>query len=190
LASSTFVLGRYEEALRYHQQSLEIRREIGDRQRQAWCLYNIGNVFHKLEQHAETLGYYEQARVIFEELGAKANALKCLSGQGVAHLGVNENEQALACSTQAIQMLEGGQTCEGPQEVYFNHFKVLSAHGRDEEAKKYLQKAYDEVMQRAEKIQNSEFRESFLKNVKTNREILEAWQSAKAIDNWQPRPLE
>ncbi len=90
-----------------------------------------------------------------------------------------EKDEALACSTQAVQMLEGGQTCENPQEVYFNHYKILSALDRHDEARKYLQRAYDEVMHRAERIQTPDWRESFLKNVKVNREIVAAWEQAQ-----------
>lgn len=66
---------------------------------------------------------------------------------------------------QAVQMLEGGQSCENPQEVYFNHYRVLSAHDR-----------HDELMRRAERIKTPEWR----KNVKANREIIQAWEQAQS----------
>ncbi|MBI3461393.1 hypothetical protein HY009_10740, partial [Candidatus Acetothermia bacterium] len=87
--------------------------------------------------------------------------------------GLNELERALTASSQAIQMLEAGESCSTPQEIQFNHFHVLWAQGRHEEALKYLQMAYDAVMQRAERLSDAELRESFLKNVTLNREIVE-----------------
>jgi predicted ATPase/DNA-binding SARP family transcriptional activator len=169
-------LERYEEALHYHHQALEISREIQDQRGQAYSLYNICDIHCKLGKYAEVLKYCEPARVIFQELGAKAEELLALSTEGLAHAQLNEYGKALNCSSQAVQILEGGQHYEYPHEIYFNHFQVLSALDRGAEALAYLQKAYDEVMRRAEKIKSDDQRRSFLENVKLNREILQAYQ--------------
>jgi hypothetical protein len=95
----------------------------------------------------------------------------------MARLGLGERESALNDSSRAIQMLEGGQIRENPQEIYLNHFKILCAHGRDAEAMGYLKKAYDAVMQCAERLKAPKARESFLKNVKTHREIIEEYRT-------------
>jgi tetratricopeptide (TPR) repeat protein len=162
--------------LHYHHQALEISREIQDQRGQAYSLYNICDTHCKLGKYAEVLKYCEPARVIFQELGAKAEELLALSTEGLAHAQLNEYGKALNCSSQAVQILEGGQHYEYPHEIYFNHFQVLSALDRGAEALAYLQKAYDEVMRRAEKIKSDVQRRSFLENVKLNREILQAYQ--------------
>lgn len=101
----------------------------------------------------------------------------CLSAQGVTQLDLNELELALTCSSQAIEILAGGQTCATPQEIYFNHFRVLTAHKLD--AHTSLHQAYNEVMRRAEKITERETRASFLTNVPINRQILQAWEAVQ-----------
>lgn len=169
-------LEQYEEALRYIQQALKIRQEIGDRRGQASSLSNIAKSYSKLQRHTEALQYYEKACAMYEELKLQGFRLLCLSAQAISHLELNEKEQALRCSAQAIHILEDGQSCENPQEAYFNHYKVLSSCGCYSEALKYLQKAYEEVIRRAERVKNPEWRESFLKNVITNREIIAAWK--------------
>ncbi len=170
-------LKRYEEALHHHHHALEISQELQDQRGQAYSLYNIGDVHCKLEQYAEVLTYCGQAQALFQALGAKAEELLALSMKAFAHAQLNEQENALECSSQAIQILDRGQHYEYPHEIYFNHFKILSAFDRETEALTYLQKAYDEVMRRAEQIASDEQRRSFLENVKLNREIVQAYHT-------------
>lgn len=167
-------LGRYEEALGCYHQGLQILQEIGNKRGQGACLGNIGTVYRERGQQREALRYYGQARALFEEIGARAQLLECLSLEGIAHLELNEKDRALAYSLQALQMLE--QTNAPSLEIYWHHFKILSAHGQDETAYPYLKKAYDTVMQRANKIKDPQTRKRFLTNVKTNRAIVKEYQ--------------
>lgn len=125
------------------------------------------------------------ARAIFEELVSKDAILETLSLEGAIRLALGERDQALACSTTAVRMLESGESCQVPEAIYFNHYKILLAHDRHEDARKYLQKAYAELMRRAKCIKNPDWRESFLKNVKTHREILAAWEQAQSKEQWR-----
>jgi DNA-binding SARP family transcriptional activator/Tfp pilus assembly protein PilF len=170
-------LGRYEEALRCYQQAAKIFQDTEDRTYEAYSLAGLGDVYRELRKPAEAVECYSQAGTIAEELGLHALQAYCLSAGGMARLGLGERESALHDSTRAIQMLEGGQIRENPQEIYLNHFKILCAHGRDAEAMDYLKKAYDAVMQCAERLKAPKARESFLKNVKTHREIIKEYRA-------------
>jgi predicted ATPase/DNA-binding SARP family transcriptional activator len=178
-------VGKPQEALDFSERSLKIRREIEDRRGQGYCLYMLGHCSRDQGNPNEALARYQAARALFEELGLKAEYLLALSAEGMAHLQLKNLPEALACSSEALGLLEGGQMCATPQEVYFHHCEILSAHAdRRAEARVYLQKAYDEVMRRAEKITERESRESFLKNVPINRQILQAWEAAQR----EPKP--
>ncbi len=173
-------VGKPQEALDFAERSLKIRREIEDRRGQGYCLYMLGHCSRDRGNPREALERYQAARALFEELGLKAEYLLALSAESIAYLQLKHLPEALACSSEALGLLEGGQTCATPQEVYFHHFEILSAHAdRGAEAHVYLQKAYDEVMKCAEKITERESRESFLKNVPINRQILHAWEAAQ-----------
>lgn len=162
--------------MRYYQQALEVCLETGSRWGKAYGLGGMGDVYRELEQHTEALKYYEEALTVFKELGSKAEQLAYLSAVAMAYLRFGNKKRALTCSKKAIQMITDGQTYVTPQDMLFNHFQILSAHGRDEEALKYLQKAYATVIHQAKQIKNSKARESFLKNVSINRETLEVWK--------------
>ena len=61
-------LGRVEEAIAKHQQSLEIKEEIGDLQGVAISLHNWGNALRNLEQYSEAKNKIQQARQAFESM--------------------------------------------------------------------------------------------------------------------------
>ncbi|WP_148292318.1 tetratricopeptide repeat protein, partial [Planktothrix agardhii] len=63
------LLGRYQEAISYHQQSLEIDREIGNRWGVSYSLNGLGNVYNSLGRYQEAISYYEQSLEIRREIG-------------------------------------------------------------------------------------------------------------------------
>lgn len=169
------ILGRYEEARECVQQGLKVFREIGYKLAEGLGLQSMANLFFELKRYTEALETCAEAKAIFEKLGAKSQQIATLSKESIVHLELKAMDQALASSSQAVRMLEEGQSSSGPHEVYFNHYQVLWAHNSPQEALTYLEKAYREVLQQADKIQNAELRKSFL-NVKANREIVETWE--------------
>jgi tetratricopeptide (TPR) repeat protein len=50
-----------QEALKYYNQALPIRRSVGDRSGEATTLSNIGAVYTSISQPQEALKYYNQA---------------------------------------------------------------------------------------------------------------------------------
>ena len=70
-------LGQYQESLNFHQQSLEIQREIGDLHGEANSLGNLGFAFMALNQNDNALKHFQQALTIFENLKLDHMAEKC-----------------------------------------------------------------------------------------------------------------
>lgn len=58
---------------------------------------------------------------------------------------------------------------------YFIHYRILHANGRTDEAKRYLQKAYDELCRIAGQIQEEPLRKRFLEQISINHQILQAF---------------
>ncbi|MGD1902750.1 MAG: tetratricopeptide repeat protein [Geitlerinemataceae cyanobacterium] len=61
-------LGQVERAIDLHQQSLKIKREIGDRQGEALSLGNMGDSFASLQRYPEAIEHLEAAISRFEVL--------------------------------------------------------------------------------------------------------------------------
>jgi len=53
---------------------------------------------------------------------------------------------------------------------------ALTILEKPEEARLYLEKAYNTVIRVADEIENEESRNAFLTRVRTNREIIKAWE--------------
>ena len=59
--------------------------------------------------------------------------------------------------------------------ISWNLYQVTSLLGNQEKASQYLERAYKEVIACAGKISDKAMRQSYLTNVKTNRDVVDAW---------------
>ena len=62
-------LGKYQKAIDYYNQALEVALKIGDRQNEGTWLSNLGNVYLRLEQYEQAISYSEQALEVVSEIG-------------------------------------------------------------------------------------------------------------------------
>jgi len=108
----------------------------------------------------------ERTLLVFGQIvGESYKAMACL-GLGDTGGAKQHSEKAVAVLAQhgVAEVLE--------EEIFFNHAKVLRASGDDQGSREYLVKAYDELMSKAGRINDAMMRESFLGNVRLNREII------------------
>jgi tetratricopeptide (TPR) repeat protein len=89
-------------------------------------------------------------------------------------LVLGQIEKALKYSSEAIEIMNIIPNFHDPEVTFFAHAGALYGLGRENEAKGYLQQAYDRVMLVANNTKDEKLRQSWLQNVKVNREILEA----------------
>jgi tetratricopeptide (TPR) repeat protein len=87
-----YSLGQYEKAIAYHQQSLEIKEEIGDREGVAISLGNLGNCYLWLGRYEEGITLQQKSLKIYEEIGNWQGVASCLGSLGNFHdfLGLYE----------------------------------------------------------------------------------------------------
>ncbi len=70
-------LGEYQKAIEFYQQSLAIKREIGDRRGEAKSWFNLGFTYYKLDRISEAKEAYLQARELYQALGLAGYVQKC-----------------------------------------------------------------------------------------------------------------
>ncbi|MFN4218754.1 MAG: ATP-binding protein [Candidatus Bipolaricaulia bacterium] len=169
-------LGQWERAQECYERAYKLMNEVGDRRGLGVILLNLGTLQIEQGCYTEALSYLDRVVGMLGEAGLKGLEVGTLSEKGRAHLGLGELSLALECSTRAMQVLEAqhGMISQA-QRFYFTHYQILQANGRTDEAKVYLQRAYDEVCRVASQIQEDVLRASFLQNVPINREILQAF---------------
>ncbi len=115
-----------------------------------------------------------------------ANCHRSIAHLGLAGCGMDEEHcqehkhLALEASTSALHGLDSFgflQIVECvSEEVLFRHGQALFANERQEEAKEYIRRAYDEMMRKHAFIPpDSHFRRTFLENIQLHREIQMAY---------------
>ena len=77
LGNVYYSLGEYQKAIECYQQSLAIKREIGDRRGEAKSWFNLGFTYYKLKCIAEAKEAYLQSRKLFQALGLAGYVQDC-----------------------------------------------------------------------------------------------------------------
>ncbi|NEP14806.1 MAG: CHAT domain-containing protein, partial [Symploca sp. SIO2C1] len=85
-------LAEYEQAIHFHEQSLAISREIGDRQGEANSLVGLRNAYHRLAESEQAFDFHEQSLAIFSETSERQEEANSLDNQGNASRGFAEYE--------------------------------------------------------------------------------------------------
>jgi tetratricopeptide (TPR) repeat protein len=93
------------------------------------------------------------------------------------HLALGAAEAALETSTELMHWLDTVPGVPTPEQYLFTHSRALRALGRHEEADEVLHRAYERVMLVAGKTQDEALRQSWLENVRDNREIVAQWEA-------------
>jgi tetratricopeptide (TPR) repeat protein len=143
-----FSLGQHKEALKYHQQSLEIKREIGDRDGEAVFLNNLGNVYQSLGQYHEALKYHQQSLEIFREIGVAEGTQSDRSGEanslgnlGVLYSSLGQYKEALKYHQQSLEIQREINNGNGEANSLNGLGNVYQSLGQYHEALKYHQQS-------------------------------------------------
>ena len=97
---------QYREALELFEQSLAIRREIGDRRGEGVSLNNIGRIYDSLGEYPKALELYEQSLAIRQELGDRRGEGVTLNNIGLIYDSLGEYPKALERYEQSLAILQ------------------------------------------------------------------------------------
>ncbi len=118
----------------------------------------------------EGLAHADDALALLAGTNWKFNLGDALILSAELHLDLGEMKQALAHSEEAVRLVAGFPI---PHQRYdFIYSRALRAAGRQPEADHRLRQAYERVVQIAQNFQDPALRQSWLNNVRTNRQIL------------------
>ena len=141
VASVLNVLGRQQEALKYYEQALQIRREIGDRGQEGVVLNNLGNVYYDLRQKQEALRYYEQALQIHRDLKNRKEEGTTLTNLGSMYNVLGQKQEALHYYEQALRIRREVGDRRGEGATLANLGSVYDALEQKQEALRYYEQA-------------------------------------------------
>lgn len=174
------ILHNYDQALQCNLHAIKVYQAINDKQGEAMVLLNIGVMYSNQEDFSKAIEYYDRALPILEILSGSHYIIQCLARKARAHFYLRQPESALQAAARALELLEriGAESVEEPQRVYFEYARALQLHGRESEARPWLEKAYQTMMKQAERIPEAERDKYFERRIP--HEIIAAWEQAQS----------
>ncbi|MDJ0735903.1 MAG: tetratricopeptide repeat protein [Nostocaceae cyanobacterium] len=97
-------LEEYQTAIDYHQQSLAIFQEIGDRNGEASALTHIGQVYNSLGQSEQAIEYYQQTLETFRQINERHNEAVVLGSLGNVYNSLGEYQTASDYHQQSLDI--------------------------------------------------------------------------------------
>ncbi|NCR07268.1 MAG: tetratricopeptide repeat protein [Microcystis aeruginosa LG13-11] len=95
-------LGEYQKAIEFHQQSLAITREIGDRGGEGKSYGNLGAVYYSLGEYQKAIEFYQQSLAITREIGDRGGEGKSYMGLGNVYYSLGEYQKAIEFHQQSL----------------------------------------------------------------------------------------
>jgi len=170
-------LGQDDKALEYYQQALEITQSIGNTYLEGISWTKLGELMVRKGKYAQSFQYFNSGCIIWRYLDYPSHHVWTLSWWALSELRAGNIEEGSRKAGQVETMLAEIQ----PYEEYvitvdWNLSQTYVELGDTAKAKIYMQKAYTEVMSRAERFTDQKDRNAFLTNIIENRDVISAYQ--------------
>jgi len=95
---------QYQQAIDVYQQSLEIQRQIGDRNGEANSLGNLGAAYSSLGEYERAIEFYQQSLEIQRQIGDRKGEANSLGNLGAAYGSLGEYERAVEFYQQSLEI--------------------------------------------------------------------------------------
>jgi tetratricopeptide (TPR) repeat protein len=132
--------GELDTALEYHQTSLQIFEESGNKQDIAKIFMNIGNIYLRKGEFDTALEYYQKSLQIREEIGNKQDISGSLNNIGIIYLSKGELEAALEYHQKSLQIREEIGNKQDISGSFNNIGNIYQRKGELDTALEYYQK--------------------------------------------------
>ncbi|GBD52757.1 hypothetical protein BGM30_18500 [Microcystis aeruginosa NIES-298] len=102
LGNAYYFLGEYQKAIEFHQQSLAIDREIGDRGSEAASYNNLGLVYKLLGEYQKAIEFHQQSLAILREIGDRGGEAYSYNNLGTVYYSLGEYQKAIEFYQQSL----------------------------------------------------------------------------------------
>ena len=97
-------LGQYERAIAFFQQSLDIKKDIGDIQGESNSLIGLGNAYNSLGQYERAIAFYQQSLDIAKEIGDIQGESASLNNLGEIYNKLGQYKKAIEYYQQSLDI--------------------------------------------------------------------------------------
>jgi tetratricopeptide (TPR) repeat protein len=135
-------LGEYQRAIEFHQQSLAIDREIGDRHGEAVSLGNLGIVYESLGKYQRAREFHQQSLAIDREIGSRHGEAHSLGNLGNVYNTLGESQRAIELYQQSLAIYRELGDPRGEASSFSNLGNVYNALGESQRAMNFHQQSF------------------------------------------------
>ena len=132
--------GELEEALEYYQESLELYKEVDEKQEISSILNNLGVLCRNKGDLYTALKYYEESLEIYQEIGNKDDIAASFNNIGNIYRFQGELDQALEFYKDSLKIWEGVGNIQYIALVFTNIAEIYQQKGDFETSYIYLKK--------------------------------------------------
>ncbi len=156
------------------EEATEQLSNTGDRFGMAAAESYLALVSEQEGNHKLAVEYLKRAMHVFEELGAHAYGADAQAGLARNELALGHDELAMnhAIGLWAYLKTKSSRGMELPVLAYKSCADVFAANEKERHTQEAIRAGYDELMERAAKISDSGWRESYIENVPEHTAIL------------------
>lgn len=124
-------------------------------------------------RHAEALDAALEAETLHRRLEELDYLPGLLAQQGLIHLSLEAPDMALTCTRQALQIaMFGSPVHDTLPEVYYAHAMALAANGDEPQARDYLTRAYQHLLDEAAQHDNEAARQALFHRSPITRRLM------------------
>ena len=143
LGVAYYSLGQFQKAIQYHKKSLNIDRELGNREGQGASLNNLGSAYLSLGEFPTAIDYLQQALEIARSIGDRSGEGKALGNLGGAYYSLGEFHTAIDYHQQALDIARSIGDRSGEGRALGNLGSAYRSLGEFHTAIDYHQQALD-----------------------------------------------
>jgi tetratricopeptide (TPR) repeat protein len=133
----------------------------------------LGRALWLSERHDEALDAFRKAYTGYERVGEYSFLPELHARQGLAYLGLGETVEALHATRRALMALAQGEVSdEAVSETYYAHAMALAANGEETQARDYLRRAYQQLLNVAAHLDEEAARQAFFHHNPITRRLM------------------
>ncbi|TYQ27329.1 tetratricopeptide repeat protein [Pseudanabaena sp. UWO311] len=174
IGNAYYQISDYQKAIDLFQQSLAIKKQIGDLNGQADSLSNLASVYLAIGQYQKIIDFYQQALAIKRQIGDRKDEGKLLSNLGSVYLSLGQHQRAIDFYQEALAIAKQIRDRDSEVSSLSNLASVYNLLGQYQRAIDLYQQALAIVKQ----ISNRGYEGALLVNLGIAYSSLEQYKQA------------